>query len=106
MGEWACAAPMLFRYLKDFAFCPYPYHSKDSQCDDHCRLNPLNGSSCSACNMGENKAHPDPYSIGYTVDLKNITGNGFPWEHDYTKCTAFNRHEVDCTYWPSALFSL
>lgn len=75
----------------------------DSQCDDACRLNKLNGSSCAACIQGENKAHPDS-QLGYTVDVQGVSAVGFPpaWKHDYSTCAVFNRHKEDCSYWPAA----
>eukprot|EP01050_Picozoa_sp_SAG11_P016527 SAG11_NODE_2264_length_3606_cov_1.320217_1_plen_1087_part_00 len=36
------------------------FQSSGAQCDAHCQLSKLNGSSCAACAYGENKAHPGP----------------------------------------------
>ena len=36
------------------------FQNSGAQCDNHCQLNRLNGSSCAVCAYGENKAHPGP----------------------------------------------
>eukprot|EP00040_Diaphanoeca_grandis_P018430 m.96899 g.96899 ORF g.96899 m.96899 type:complete len:403 (-) comp26937_c0_seq1:37-1245(-) len=73
--------------------------AEGAQCDDLCRKSKYNGTSCAACVIGENAAHPN--DLGYDVDVQGMTGVDFPFAHDYTKCTKFNRHFMDCSLWPS-----
>ena len=80
------------------------YGPTGAQCDDHCRANKLNGSSCAPCVYGENKDHPGPMpaDMNYQVDVQQVSGLGFPFKYDYSTCTGFNRHHEDCSYWPPA----
>lgn len=72
-----------------------------AQCDDHCRANQFNGSSCAACHLAQNAAFPSPGRLGYDVLVRNVRGIGFPWQHNYSTCVNFNRHKVDCAWWPT-----
>jgi len=72
---------------------------KNATCDELCRENKFFGDSCGACSYGLNGNFPT--QINYKVSLTDVQGVGFPFNHDYSKCTIFNRHHESCPYWPT-----